>query len=53
MKCGVMTFYRAINYRDVFQMYALGKYVLDSFNVECEIIDSINRNCEDVVHLSL
>lgn len=39
MKCGIMTFHRAVNYGAVLQAYALQKFISESFDADCEIID--------------
>ena len=38
MKCGIITFHRAINYGGVLQAYALSKS-LEKLGVEAEVID--------------
>lgn len=39
MKCGIMTFHRAINYGAVLQAYALRRFIIEKYNVTCDIVD--------------
>ena len=39
MRCGIMTFHRAINYGAVLQAYALRRFVIENYNVDCDVID--------------
>ena len=53
MKCGIMTFHRAINYGGVLQAYALKKYISDKLSVDCNVIDYRCKNIEDMYDLRL
>ena len=48
MKCGIITFHRAINYGGVLQAYALQEYINKKLDIDCEIIDYRCENIENV-----
>ena len=48
MKCGIITFHRAINYGGVLQAYALQEYINKELDVDCEIIDYRCENIESM-----
>lgn len=48
MKCGIVTFHRAVNYGAVLQAYALRKYIIGKFNADCDVIDYRCRSIEDM-----
>ena len=53
MKCGIMTFHRAINYGGVLQAYALNEYINKKIGVDSEIIDYRCENIESMYKYSL
>lgn len=48
MKCGIITFHRAVNYGGVLQAYALQEYINKNVGVDCEIIDYRCENIENM-----
>ncbi len=56
MKCGIITFHRAINYGAVLQAYALRSYIIKNFEVDCDVIDYRAESIESMYaypHFSL
>lgn len=48
MKCGIITFHRAVNYGAVLQAYALRQFIDSNYGVSCELIDYRCKSIEDM-----